>query len=141
MKTKLALTALLVLASATAVEAKTIKYTFGISGGGTYCDGLTLTQNGVSWGGTHTGSCIVDQDQAGGLEIKVIGGSTKYLDIATSQEAEAPGTVETFFLDLKGQAWYLYETTGGAYTLINSGPLIKGAPPAQSGAKLASSPK
>lgn len=112
--------------------ARTLKYTFGITGGGTYCDGVTLTQSGVTWGGTHTG-CAQDA-QAGGISMKVSENSTKYVYISTTSSPSAT-TVENFFLDTHSMLWYLYETSGGVYTEINSGPLIRGALPRAPGGR------
>ena len=53
------------------------------------------------------------------------------LDIATTDTALGVSQAFTYFLNLKQQYWYLYETTGGVFSQTNSGPLLKGAPPAQ----------
>ena len=133
----LATAAIALGALASPVMAKTLTYTFGISGGGTHCDGVTLTQATVghpTWGGTHTG--CTNNDPAGGYDVKVNGGAN--LDIATTNTLDGPYEM-TFFLNLKQQFWYLYEVEGGDFQQIDSGPLIKGAPPAKSppGAKAA----
>jgi hypothetical protein len=133
MKSKLSRGALLATAAfalaalASPTMAKTLKYTFGISGGGAYCDGITLTQATVghpTWGGTHTG--CTNNDPAGGYDVKVNGGPN--LDIATTDTVDGPNEM-TFFLNLKQQFWYLYEVVGGDFEQIDSGPLIKGVPP------------
>jgi len=116
-------------ALASPVMAKTLTYTFGTVSGGAYCDGLTLTQATVghpTWGGTHTG--CTNNDPAGGYNVKVNGGPN--LDIATTDTLSGATQAYTFFLNLKQQYWYLYDTSGGVFAQINSGPLIKGAPPA-----------
>jgi hypothetical protein len=117
----LASAALAVGAIATSASAGTIKYTFA-----GFCDGLTLTQDGVTYGGTHTG--CTDNDAAGGVIMKVKGNPTTYVDIATSNAADLPGVVLTYFLDLPAKAWFLYETSGGVFTDIQNGTLTKGAP-------------
>ena len=126
----LATAAIATAALASPTIAKTLKYTFGNSSGGAYCDGLTLTQDGVTWGGTHTG-CAEDA-QAGGVSMKVSDNSTKYVYVSTT-DGLGDTTVENFFLDTHAMLWYLYETSGGVYTEVNSGPLIKGALPSAPG--------
>ncbi|MEO7026906.1 MAG: hypothetical protein ABI056_05055 [Caulobacteraceae bacterium] len=130
--TVLATAAIAVAALASPTMARTLKYTFGITGGGAYCDGLTITQNGVTWGGTHTG--CDDDAQAGGISMKVSGNPTKYVYISTTDNPSAT-TVENFFLDTHAMLWYLYETSGGVYTELNSGPLLKGALPGPRGGR------
>ena len=136
----LATAAIAVGALASPVMAKTLTYTFGISGGGAHCDGLTLTQATTghpTWGGTHTG--CANNDPAGGYDVKVNGGAN--LDIATTNTTIGPNAI-TFFLNLKQQFWYAYEVVGGVFQQVDSGPLIKGAPPPQArvGATPAGSP-
>jgi hypothetical protein len=117
----LATAALALGAIATSASASTMKYTF--TG---YCDGVTLTTDGVTYGGTHTG--CTNNDAAGGVAMKVKTNPTPYADIATTDSENAPGVVETFFLDLPAKTWYLYETIDGVFTDFNSGTLTKGAP-------------
>lgn len=128
--TVLATAAIAIGALVSPAMAKTLKYTFGTVSGGAYCEGLTLTQATVghpTWGGTFTG--CTNQDPAGGYDVKVNGGMN--LDIATTDSLNNPSAgAFTFFLNLKQQYWYLYDTSGGVFAQINSGPLIKGAPPA-----------
>ncbi len=136
--TVLASAALALGALASPAAAKTLKYTFGISGGGAYCDGLTITTtDGITYGGTHTGSCV-NPDPAGGFAVKLPGG--KFIDIATTYSATTTDAW-TFYLSTSSNTWYLYHTVGGVYTLNNSGPLIKGTPPAAKGATSAMNPK
>ena len=128
--TLLATAAIALGALASPVMAKTLTYTFGIAGGGAYCDGITLTQATTghpTWGGAHTG--CTNGDPAGGYQVNVNGGPN--LDIATTDTALGVSQAFTYFLNLKQQYWYLYETTGGVFSQTNSGPLLKGAPPAQ----------
>jgi hypothetical protein len=127
--TLLATAAIAVGGLASSATAKTLKYTFGTVSGGAYCDGLTLTQATTghpTWGGTHTG--CTNSDPAGGYNVKVNGGSN--LDIATTDTLTGATQAYTFFLNLTQHYWYLYDTTGGVFAQINSGPLINGAPPA-----------
>ena len=121
-------------AFASAASAKTLKYTFGNSAGGTYCDGVTLTQSGVTWAGFHTGCS--DDAVAGGISMKVSGNPNKYVYVSTT-DAPSSTTVEDFFLSIPAQEWFLYEVSGGVYTEINSGPLVHGALPGAHGAKSA----
>jgi hypothetical protein len=129
--TVLATAAIAVGALASPVMARTLKYTFGTVSGGAYCEGLTLTQATVghpTWGGTLTG--CTNQDPAGGYDVKVNGGMN--LDIATTDSLNNPSAgAFTFFLNLKQQYWYLYDTSGGVFAQINSGPLIRGVPSAK----------
>ena len=128
--TVLATAAIAVGALAAPVMAKTLTYTFGIAGGGVYCDGITLTQATTghpTWGGTHTG--CTNNDPAGGYDVKVNGGAN--LDIATTDTAIGNTSAFTYFLNLKQQYWYEYQTIGGVFEQTNSGPLIRGAPPAK----------
>jgi hypothetical protein len=125
----LATAAIALGALASPVMAKTLTYTFGNASGGAYCDGITLTQATVghpTWGGTHTG--CTNSDPAGGYSVYVNGGAN--LDIATTDTLTGATQAYTFFLNLKQQYWYLYDTTSGVFAQINSGPLIRGAPPA-----------
>jgi hypothetical protein len=134
--TVLATAAIAVGALASPAAAKTLKYTFGTASGAAYCDGLTLTTtNNSTYGGTHTGSCV-NPDPAGGYMVKVNGGPN--LDIATTYSATSTSAY-TFFLYLKGNVWFLYQTIDGVFQQTNSGVLIKGAPPlkAPPGAKRA----
>jgi hypothetical protein len=127
--TLLATAAIAVGALASPVMAKTLTYTFGIAGGGAYCDGLTLTQATTghpTWGGTHTG--CTNNDPAGGYNVRVNGGAN--LDIATTDTKAGNPDAYTYFLNLKQQYWYEYQTIGGVFYQTNSGPLIRGAPPA-----------
>ena len=148
MKTKLLKATVLATAAiaigtlASPAMAKTLKYTFGISGGGAHCDGLTLTRQtnppeNVSYGGTHTG--CTNNDQAGGYSVGVNGGAN--LDIATTNTTVSPNA-QTFFLRLPSNEWFLYEISGGIWQQIDSGPLIAGPPPstARVGATPAGSP-
>ena len=129
--TVLATAAIAVGALASPVMAKTLTYTFGISAGGAHCDGVTLTQATVghpTWGGTHTG--CTNNDPAGGYDVRVNGGMN--LDIATEDSLNNPSAgAYTFFLNLKQQYWYLYDTVDGVFAQFNSGPLIKGVPSAK----------
>jgi hypothetical protein len=114
-------------ALASPAAAKTLTFTFGNASGGSYCDGVTLTQATTghpTWGGTHTG--CTNNDPAGGYDVKVNGGPN--LDIATTFSSDGDTDAFTFFLNLKQQYWYLYRTTSGVFAQINAGPLIKGAP-------------
>lgn len=116
-------------ALASPAMAKTLTYTFGVTGGGAHCDGLTLTQATVghpTWGGTHTG--CTNNDPAGGYNVRVNGGPN--LDIATTNTTIGSEAM-TYFLNLKQQFWYLYEVDGGDFQQIDSGPLLRGAPPAK----------
>jgi hypothetical protein len=127
-------------AMASPLMARTLTYTFGETGGGAHCDGITLkTSNGITYGGTHTG--CTDNDPAGGYKVKVNGGSN--LDIATTNElSESSYGALTYFLNLEQNEWYLYITSGGVFGQIDSGPLIAGAPPlnARAGATPTGSP-
>jgi hypothetical protein len=126
--TLLATAAIAAGALASPVMARTLTYTFGIAGGGAYCDGVTLTQATTghpTWGGAHTG--CTNNDPAGGYSVNVNGGPN--LDIATT-DTQIGTQAYTYFLNLKQQYWYLYETIGGVFIQTNSGPLIVGAPPA-----------
>jgi hypothetical protein len=131
----LASAALAMGAIASSASAKTLNYTLGISGGGSYCDGLSLTSsdNGIIWSGTHTGSCQ-NGDPAGGLAVKVKHNSTPYLDIATTYTVDGPSAY-TFFLNIPSATWFLYTVSGGVFEEINSGPLLNGVPPAEHGLK------
>jgi len=61
--------------------------------------------------------------------VKVNGGTN--LDIATTDTITGSTQAYTFFLNLKQQYWYLYNTTDGDFAQINSGPLLKGVPSAK----------
>lgn len=127
------LAAAVLIVGASAANAKTLKYTFGTSTGGSYCDGVTLkTTDNVIYGGHHTGSCTKN-DKAGGFAATISG--TSVIDIATTDKANAPGKTFTFLLNTKAATWALYTLEGSTYTLINQGPLVAGAPPAMLGAK------
>jgi hypothetical protein len=137
--TVLATTAIAVGALASPVMAKTLRFTFGTVSGGSYCDGLTLTQATTghpTWGGTHTG--CTNNDPAGGYDVKVNGGAN--LDIATTDTHTGATQAYTYFLNLQQHYWYLYDTSAGVFAQINSGPLVNGAPPADArvGARKAS---
>jgi hypothetical protein len=128
--TLLATAAIAVGALASPVMAKTLTYTFGTVDGGAYCDGLTLTQATVgqpTWGGTHTG--CTNNDPAGGYNVKVNGGAN--LDIATTDTAIGNTSAYTYFLYLKGNEWFEYQTIDGVFEQTDGGPLINGAPPAK----------
>jgi hypothetical protein len=101
-------------------SAKTLNYTF--TG---YCDGISLTSDGVAYAGERTG-CL--SDVAGGIAIKIPGGPTKYLDISTSANGVIP--VYTFLLDTSALEWWVYDVSGGSLTLVNSGTMTKGTPKA-----------
>ena len=108
--------------------AKTYAYTFGTPSSEPYCDGLTISGGDGGWSGNHTGSCT-DNDPAGGFTVKI--GGAKYIDISTTDNASDPGVAETFLLQPKTGAWYLYinQGLGSGFEFINEGQLIKGAPP------------
>lgn len=101
-----------------------------------FCDGIQMAQSGVTYGGARTG-CVTDA--AGGVSMKVSGNPTKYILYSTS---DAGSGVFTFFLDVPALTWYVYETTGGVFTEINSGTMTKGSPAAHPpGAKTSTSVK
>ena len=116
----LATAAIAAAAFAAPASAKTLNYTF--TG---YCDGISLTADGVTYAGERTG-CL--SDVAGGIAIKIPGGPTKYLDISTSAGGAIP--VYTFLLDVPALEWWAYDVSGGSFVLVNSGTLTKGSPKA-----------
>jgi len=126
--TVLATAAIALGAFVSPTTAKTYTYTFGTPSGQAYCDGLTINNNGDIWSGNHIGSCT-DNDAAGGFTVKI--GGSKYIDISTTDNAHDPGFAETFLLQPKTGAWYLYinPNLGNGFLLVNEGLLIKGAPP------------
>jgi hypothetical protein len=127
MKSKLLKTGVLAAAAfaaaafASPLMAKTMNFAF--TG---YCDGISLTQNGVTFAGARTG-CVTDS--AGGIEIKIPGGATKYADVSTTDSGVLP--VYTFLLDVPGLHWWVYDVSGGQFTLVNSGTMTRGKPAAQ----------
>lgn len=126
----LASAAVAVGAIAPSASAGTLRYTF--TG---FCDGIKLTKAGVTYGGERTG-CV--SDPAGGVAMRVRGNPTVYIDYATADNGT--GTF-TYFLDIPGLQWFLYDTQGGVFTEINSGTLTAGPPPAEVGLKSSSSSK
>ena len=126
----LASAALVVGAIAPSASAKT--YNFAFTG---YCDGVTLTTpDKQSYGGNRTG-CVTDQ--AGGVAMKVKFNPTPYVDYAASDGGTG---AFTFFLNIPALTWYVYDTSGGVFTLINSGTMTNGSPAAHlPGAKTSTS--
>jgi hypothetical protein len=140
LKTVLLATATLAMgAMATTTQAKALKYTFGTTYGGSYCDGVTLTTSDkVTYSGTHTGSCLDSTNYAGGFAT-TIKGTGKFIDVSTTDNLDLPGYAITFLLDTKAGTWFLYTNIGSGFELFNEGVLIKGAPPVgkKNGAKSA----
>ena len=118
---------------ASAANASTLKYTFGTSGGGAYCDGVTLkSSDNVVYSGNHTGCTADDAADGFGVTIK---GAGHVIDVATQDSENAPGYTFTFLLSIPSKTWGLYADLGSGFELINEGVLIHGAPPAKFGSK------
>lgn len=126
----LASAAVAVGAIAPSASAGTLNFTFD-----GFCDGVSLVKSGVTYGGERTG-CVTDP--AGGVAMKVKGNPTKYIDYATSDSGSG---VFTFFLDVPALQWFVYDTSGGVFSLINSGTMTAGAPQAKGNLKSSTSSK
>jgi hypothetical protein len=129
--TVLATAAIAIGAFSTPTMAKSLKYIFGTTYGGEYCDGITLsTTNKESYQGFHVNDdCGGSEDAAGGLVAKI--GGASYIEGITEVSDELPNTPLTYYLDTKAMTWYLYlnlynlEGTN-VYEELNAGTLIKG---------------
>jgi len=133
-KALIAAVAGLIVCGGSAASAKTLKYTFH-----GFCDGVILTETGGNiFAGTHAG--CTNNDPAGGFLVKVAKGSPiKYAAIATSDTIHST-TVYTFYLDLKGLSWFLYDSDGVNFNLINSGTLDNGPPSPRAGQVASTAP-
>ena len=120
--------ALAASAIASSASAKTYTYTLGITGGGTYCDGFTVTTSDkLHYSGTHTGSCVPNVP-ADGFASRM-SGYVPVVNLATLYP-ESTTNAYTLLFSAKALAWELWSDSGGVFTMINSGPLVPGAPPA-----------
>lgn len=139
---KLALAALFAVAFTASAQAKTVNYVFGQSGGGAFCDGLSLKEiNGIATG-IHTGDADCTEGQyAGGLkgvlgQINTPGGKNGPTYSIVTRETGSPNSQELFVIDQQNMTWVLYmQTTGSAqFTDVTSGPLLlAGSPASRSG--------
>lgn len=126
----LASAALAVGAIASPASAGTLRYTF--TG---FCDGLTLVRDGLTYGGERTGCA---SEPAGGISMRIRTNLNVYIDVATTNGS----TSFSYFLDIPHLQWWLYETSGGVYSVTDSGTLTPGAPTlAQAGLKSTTSTK
>lgn len=115
---------------ATAASAGTVKFTFGVTGGGAYCDGMTLSESGGLATGFHTGC---QDDVAGGIEAGKLAslGVEDSRWIITTTDTNSPDNQYVFVLDQKALTWQVYTlstTDSVTFELVNSGPLIRGVP-------------
>lgn len=138
MKKALMLSAMVVLAGATAAHAKKTpkSYTFGTAGGGSYCDGITdITTSGANLAAHHqySGCGYPATSYLGGVESKISSlGSGVWYSLANSDADvfETEAIVETYIVNLKGlefDAYYesaYYEIPFNQY--ISGGALIPG---------------
>ena len=139
MKTKYAMAAAFVLASATAASADQLAYTFATADGTPYCDGLVMDVTDTFASGQHVGSgCAnpVAGDLAGGLEVRGLGSRHLKWTVSTSDKANVPHTIEVYIVDPSLMTWQVYEedtVDGVPFQLVDSGMLLNGAPPAHGG--------
>jgi hypothetical protein len=128
MKKALMLSAMVVIAGATAANAKKIhkSYGFGTAGGGLYCDGLTgLVASGGLVSGYHTYSAC-----GSGYPVVAAGAADLHnvYAMATTAGIE-PGIEFVFDSDFNALTWVLYYesvTYSIPFSELNSGVLVKG---------------
>jgi hypothetical protein len=113
-------------------SAGNVTYTFGITGGGAYCDGLKLSETTTTAIGTHIGGKDCPEGSyAGGFSGKKVLGTTAAQWVITTLEPESPNYEVIFVIDQTAMTWqdYIEDTTDGI-TLeeVSSGPLLKGTP-------------
>jgi hypothetical protein len=124
----LMLSAAAVVASATGASADTHTFQFGTAGGGSYCDGGTVTNNGVVWAWQHTNNnCYSGVSTGQGLLGKVEGFG-KVANMSDNYFGAATSIALNYTLPKKikaGNTWYLWvEFSGTSSFLGNSGVLI-----------------
>jgi hypothetical protein len=119
--------AVLLMAAAGTANAGTHKYTLVGADGTVYCDGLTVTTtDNLHYSGIHTGSC--ESGQAADGFATHIKGYVPVIDVATQYTGST--STYTFLFSNQVLAWQLWTDESGVVTMINSGSLMKGAPPA-----------
>ena len=128
MKKALMLSAMVIIAGATAANAKKIgkSYTFGTAGGGDYCDGFTgLTLGSGTISGYHSYAACgsgYPTVAVGAVDVKNV------YAMATTPGLDA-GIEFVFYTDFKALTWVLYyESVSYAipFSELNAGPLVKG---------------
>jgi hypothetical protein len=124
----LMLSAAAVVASATGANAGTHSFQFGTAGGGSYCDGGTVTSNGVVWAWQHTNNnCASGVSTGQGLVGKVVPYG-KIANMSDNYFGSAKSIALNYSLPKKikaGNTWLLWiEFSGVSSFLGNSGVLI-----------------
>ena len=133
-------------ASPAAAFPKNLAYTFGTTSGSSYCDGLTLTSTDkLAYYGFHVNDdCAGSNDPAEGLVVRL--GGHKVIEVITGVASQYPNLAFVFYIDPTALTWDLYINEyyldgTSDYIEINSGNLIKGAPPAGRGGQSSLHPK
>lgn len=133
MKTSFMMAAAFLLAGSGAAWASHVDYTFADGDGVPYCDGISLDISDGLAVGVHTnGAQCKEGDYAGGLQGKWGGWKGKTYMVTTT-DPNLANTVEMYVINQGNMTWSVYDmdtVDNSPFSLVNSGILLKGTPPA-----------